>query len=142
MDRIDLHLWLHPVDASRLVGGERAESSAVVAARVAAARRLQEVRFAGEGIFTNAEMGSKDLKRYCPLDKECRDLLEKMIRTMNLSARAYTRILRIARTIADLEAVTDGLRDARAPVPGPILPRHLAEAASFRFLDRQRSPEF
>lgn len=142
MDRIDLHLWLHPVDASRLVGGERAESSAVVAARVAAARRLQEARFAGEGIFTNAEMGSKDLKRYCPLDKECRDLLEKMIRTMNLSARAYTRILRIARTIADLEAVTDGLRDARAPVPGPILPRHLAEAASFRFLDRQRSPEF
>ena len=142
MDRIDIHLWLHPVEASRLVGGERAENSATVAERVAAARGIQEARFAGEGIFTNAEMSSRDLKRHCPLDAQCRDLLEKMIRTMNLSARAYTRILRIARTIADLEAVTEGLREGHPPVPGPILTCHLAEAASFRFLDRQHPPEF
>ena len=142
MDRIDLHLWLHAIDASRLVGGERAESSAAVAKRVAAVRQIQQARFTGEGIFTNAEMGSHDLKRYCPLDAECRNLLEKMIRTMNLSARAYTRILRISRTIADLDAVVEGFRDGHPPVPGPILPRHLAEAASFRFLDRMRPAEF
>ena len=131
LDRIDLHLWLHPVEAKRLVGGAVAESSAEVAKRVAAARRIQEARFAGEGIFTNAEMDAKAIKRYCPLSKDCLELLERLIVSMNLSARAYTRIIRIARTIADLEAVMQN------EAAGPILPRHLAEASSFRLLDRQ-----
>lgn len=142
MDRIDLHLWLHPVDASRLVEGKREENSAAVAARVAEARRIQERRFAGEGIFTNAEMDSKDLKKHCPLDEACRNLLEKLIVSMNLSARAYTRIIRIARTIADLEAASKALAAGQEPVPGPIRPQHIAEAASFRFLDRQHPVEF
>ena len=131
LDRIDLHLWLHPVEAKRLVGGAVAESSAEVAKRVAAARRIQETRFAGEGIFTNAEMDAKAIKRHCPLSKDCLELLERLIVSMNLSARAYTRIIRIARTIADLEAVMQN------EAAGPILPRHLAEASSFRLLDRQ-----
>ena len=142
MDRIDLHIWLHMVDASRLVGGKREESSAAVAERVAGARRIQEQRFAGEGIFTNAEMDARDIKRYCPLDGACRDLLERLIVAMHLSARAYTRIIRIARTIADLEAVTGAKPSGASPVPGPIRPEHIAEASSFRFLDRQHPPEF
>ena len=132
MDRIDLQVWMHPVDASKLVGGVRAEPSSAVAARVAAARSIQGKRFAGEGIFTNAEMDAKALQRHCPLDGDCLALLEKLIVSMNLSARAYTRIIRIARTIADLEAAVRGCAE-----PGPIRPPHLAEAASFRFLDRQ-----
>ena len=142
MDRIDLHLWLHPVDAARLVGGKREECSAAVARRVAGARRIQEQRFAGEGIFTNAEMDSRDLKKYCPLDEACQTLLEKLIRSMNLSARAFTRIIRIARTIADLKAVATAFAAGNDPVPSPVRPEHLAEAASFRFLDRQHPAEF
>ena len=72
----------------------------------------------------NAEMSSKMLERFCPLDAQCKEILEKIIDRMGLSARAYTRIIKIARTIADL---------ADSP---QIQPAHLAEAAGFRFLDR------
>ena len=139
LDRIDIHLWLHPVEAKRLVAGARAERSADVAARVSAARRIQEQRFAGEGFFTNAEMDTRALKKHCPLDGACRDLLEKIITSMNLSARAYSRIIRIARTIADLEVVTEGNKGGVSPCP--IQPGHIAEAASFRLLDRLPSQE-
>lgn len=125
MDRIDLQLWVHPVETSALIRGGKAEPSAAVARRVARAREIQRERFRGCGIFTNAEMSSRDLERFCPLDEACKDLLEKIIGRMGLSARAYTRIIRIARTIADLDGSPQ------------ILPPHLAEAASYRFLDRR-----
>lgn len=125
MDRIDLQLWVHPVDTARLVRGSKGEPSEAVAERVLKARQIQLERFAGLGIFTNAEMGSKELEAFCPLSDECRALLEQLIDRMGLSARAYTRIIKIARTIADLAGVPD------------IAPSHLSEAASYRFLDRK-----
>ena len=89
------------------------------------AREIQRERFAGTGIFTNSEMDSRLLERFCPLDTPCKELLEQIINRLGLSARAYTRIIKIARTIADLEASPQ------------IQPTHLAEASSYRFLDRR-----
>ncbi len=139
MDRIDIHLWLHPVDPKLLVHrgkGVRRESSAQVAARVAAARVLQRERFAGTGIFTNAEMSGKQVEQYCPLSDACRDQLETLMLRLGLSARAYTRILKLSRTIADLQAVAGGTP------PGDICPEHLIEASSYRFLDRRDLLDF
>ena len=125
MDRIDIQLWMHPVETSALVRGGKAEPSADIAARVLRAREVQLRRFAGSGIFTNSEMSSKQLEAFCPLSEPCKNLLEQLIDRLGLSARAYTRIIKIARTIADLAGLPD------------ILPDHLAEAASYRFLDRR-----
>ncbi len=125
MDRIDLQVWMHPVDTQALIRGVKAEPSSAVAERVAAAREIQLCRFRGTGIFTNAEMGSKEMERFCRLNEESTDLLESIIDRMGLSARAYTRIIKIARTIADLSGKAD------------ILAEHIAEAASYRFLDRK-----
>jgi len=125
MDRIDIQLWTHPVETSALVRGGKAEPSEAIAARVLRAREIQRKRFEGYGIFTNSEMNTALLERFCPLDDACKDLLEKIIDKLGLSARAYTRIIKIARTIADL-----------ADSPG-IQTAHLAEAAGYRFLDRR-----
>ena len=102
-----------------------AECSAAIATRVARARAVQAERFAGEGIFTNAAMNARQLERFCPLSDECRQTMEKILDRMGLSARAYTRILKVARTIADLAGEAD------------IRPPHLLEAAGYRFLDRR-----
>ena len=125
MDRIDIQLWVHPVETTVLVRGGKAEPSARIAERVLRAREIQRKRFEGSGIFTNAEMSSKQLETFCPLDDACKELLERLIDKLGLSARAYTRIIKIARTIADLAGVDR------------ILPVHLSEAASYRFLDRR-----
>lgn len=125
MDRIDVQLWLHPVKAGALVRKIPSESSAVVAERVRRARDIQQKRLSGEGIFTNAEMNHRQTERFCPLDKGCRDLMEKIISRMGLSARAFTRVIRLARTIADLASLES------------ISQEHLMEAASYRFLDRR-----
>ena len=132
MDRIDLHVRVRPVPTTALVRGEKNEPSAAVAARVKAAREIQRRRFEGTGIFTNAEMSGRDLDRLCPLSEECKSTLEKLIDSLGLSARACTRIIRIARTIADLEAAAES-----RPEAGDILPAHLLEAAGYRFLDRK-----
>ena len=124
MDRIDIQLWLHPVDTVKLVGRKKGESSEVVAGRVLKARTLQKQRFAEDGIFTNAEMSNRLLEKHCPLDEECRKVMEVLIGRLGLSARAYSRILKVARTIADLEMSRD------------IRPEYLREAAGYRFLDR------
>jgi magnesium chelatase family protein len=107
------------------VRGGKAEPSEAIAARVLKAREIQRERFRGSGIFTNAEMSSKQLEAFCPLDEECKQLLERLIDKLGLSARAYTRIIKIARTIADLAGLPD------------IQPGHLLEAAGYRFLDRR-----
>lgn len=124
MDRIDIQLWLHPVDTRKLVGRKKGEPSSAIAKRIIKARGIQKERFRDEGIFTNAEMGGRLIERFCPLDKESEDLVEKIIDKLGLSARAFTRILKVARTIADLEG------EER------IRPEFLSEAASYRFLDR------
>lgn len=125
MDRIDIQLIVSKIDARRLMNRKLSESSADVAARVSKARKIQTERFAGEGIFCNAAMNNRQIEKFCPLSPECRSLLERIIERMDLSARACSRMIKLARTIADLAGLPD------------ILPEHLSEAASYRFLDKQ-----
>lgn len=125
MDRIDIQLWMHSVDPRRLMARSTAESSTEVAVRVLRARNIQKDRFASDGIFCNASMNNRLMEKHCPLSEECKGILEKIMDRMGLSARACNRIIRLARTIADLAACPD------------ILPEHISEAASYRFLDRQ-----
>lgn len=123
-DRIDIQLIVRAVDPKRLLSGAKAESSAAIAERVMKAREIQIRRLAEEGIFCNAGMNSRMIEKYCPLNDEGTRLLEKIIENMGLSARACHRIIRIARTIADLEGAADISCD------------HLLEAAGFRILDK------
>ena len=129
LDRIDLHVWMHPVPADRILRAEKAENSEAVAARVLKARIAQKHRFAPDGPAANAEMSSRDIERFCPLSEACRTTLERLMTQMGFSMRAYFRIIKVARTIADLEGADD------------IRPSHLLEAASYRFLDRRNLNE-
>lgn len=124
MDRIDLQCWLHTVESSKIIHAKKAESSAAVAERVLRARIAQKHRFATESISTNAEMSNKLIEKYCPLSEECRETMGKIMSKMQLSLRAYFRIIKVARTIADLDGDEE------------IKNRHLVEAAGYRFLDR------
>ena len=127
MDRIDVQVWMSPVDPKKLVERKAAEPSSAVAARVLKARNIQKKRFAEDedAVFCNASMTNRMVEKYCPLSPECRSLLERLIERMGLSARACTRIIKLARTIADLAESAD------------IKPSHISEAAGFRFLDKQ-----
>ena len=127
MDRIDLQLIVSRVDARKLVNRKPAESSATIAQRVRKARLIQKKRFAdcSDTVFCNAGMNNRQTELFCPLSADCKLLLERLIERMGLSARACSRIIRLARTIADLAGSPD------------IRPEHLSEAASYRFLDRQ-----
>lgn len=125
MDRIDLHIETSPVPISQLNKVERGESSEAIRTRVIAARAIQTERFKNTvGVHCNAQMGSKLTRQFCVLTDECRTIMEQAMNRLGLSARAYDRILRVARTIADLEAAPD------------ILPIHLQEAITYRSLDR------
>ena len=125
LDRIDLQIEIQPVAFDELASREAAESSEAIRQRVVAARRLQQERYKDEpGIHCNAQMNSRLLHKYAwPDEKGMAQLKERMER-MSMSARAFDRILRVARTIADLDASPD------------VLPTHLAEAINYRNLDR------
>lgn len=125
MDRIDLHVEVTPVALDEISSEQRAESSADVRARVVCAREIQRERFRGLGIYANTMMSSAMLRDFCPLSAESRALLERAMARLQLSARAYDRIIKVARTIADLE----GERD--------ISPVHISEAITYRSLDRE-----
>ncbi len=124
-DRIDVQLWTRAINPRQLVERQASESSAEIAARVLRGREIQRERFCGDGIFCNAAMNNRLIEKYCPLSLPCRELLEKIIERMGLSARACSRIIKLARTIADLSGVPS------------ILPSHIAEAAGYRFLDKR-----
>lgn len=124
MDRIDIQLSLQPVLPENLVHRVKGESSEVVAQRVAAARKIQKIRFGGTGVNTNAEMSSEMIGKFCRLSEECAGLMEKIAVNTGLSARAFSRVLKLARTIADLEAADE------------IQPNHILEAVNYRFLDK------
>ena len=126
LDRIDLHVEVTPVDFEKLAETRLSEKSEVIRQRVIKAREIQEVRYAeNEGMHSNAMMGSKQLRAICRIDKTGQELLKKAMEKLGLSARAYDRILKVSRTIADL----DGSEN--------ILPNHLAEAIQYRSLDRE-----
>lgn len=124
MDRLDLHVFCRNVPASELTDDADEEASPAIAARVSVAREIQLRRFAEEGIFTNSQMNTAQIRKYCRLDSSQKAFLKEAIDKLKLSARAYSRILKIARTIADLAGSVD------------IRQSDLAEALQFRSLDR------
>ena len=125
LDRIDLHVEVPAVKYRELAGEGVGESSEAMRARVKAARERQLVRLKGEGIHCNAVMAHRQIRRHCVLDAACQELLKTAITELGLSARAYDRVLKVSRTIADLVG-----SDA-------IAPDHVSEAIQYRVLDRQ-----
>ena len=126
LDRIDMHIEVPPVKFREITGGAPGETSAQVRDRVIAARKIQQTRFASRPkVSCNARMTSRDLKAHCVLDDATMELLKFAMTDMNLSARAFDRILKVARTIADLVAAET------------ITSEHVSEAIQFRSLDRQ-----
>lgn len=126
LDRIDLHVEVPAVKFRDMTNDRPAESSADIRVRVVAARERQQARFKSRPRLTcNARMGSKELKQYCQLDEQAQGMLQMAMNDLNFSARAYDRILKVARTIADLAASES------------IQAEHLAEAVQCRSLDRQ-----
>jgi magnesium chelatase family protein len=126
LDRIDLHVEVTPVPFSELSKAQNSESSKDIRERVIKARQLQTERYkAADGIYCNAQMRTKDLRTYCSLDDASSSLLKTAMERLGLSARAYDRILKVARTIADLESST------------AIKTNHIAEAIQYRSLDRE-----
>ncbi len=126
LDRIDLHVEVTPVAYSELSNSKKGESSAQIRERVIAAREIQVERYKDQpGMYANAQMSSKILREICRIDSIGEALLKKAMERLNLSARAYDRILKVSRTIADLAASET------------IKPEHLAEAIHYRSLDRE-----
>ncbi|MGQ9508315.1 MAG: YifB family Mg chelatase-like AAA ATPase [Thermodesulfobacteriota bacterium] len=124
MDRIDIHIEVPSVKYRDLVSREPGESSREIKKRVDKARQIQLNRFKGMKIYCNAQMTNRHIKKFCEIDETGQRLLEMAIDRFGLSARAYTRILKVARTIADLEGQVN------------IQPSHLSEAIQYRTLDR------
>lgn len=125
LDRLDLHIDVAPVKFSDLSGLGRAESSASIKKRVDAARKIQTARFAGTGVRCNAQMTAGMVEEFCRVTEEGSRLLQRAFSQMGMSARGYHRILKVARTIADLEGEAD------------IQLSHLSEALQYRSLDRK-----
>jgi len=126
LDRIDIHIEVPQVKYRELSDVSEAESSKVIRQRVENARKIQQERFNSAGIFCNSQMHNKLIKKYCVLDKEAQELLRIAISELALSARAYDKILKVSRTIADLEqkeVISQG---------------HIAEAVQYRALDRRQ----
>ncbi len=125
LDRIDIHIHVNPVDINKLTGKEISESSAVIRKRVIMAREIQLKRFSGRsGIYSNSGIGTKELREFCMLDKSGEDILKMATVKLGLSARAYDKILKVARTIADLAGEEN------------ISAAHVSEAVQYRSLDR------
>lgn len=125
LDRIDLHVDVDKVSYEELSAKAKGESSKDIRKRVIEARELQDHRFIGiEGVYCNAQMNTKLARRICPLDDNSQNLLKKAMNSLGLSARAYDRILKVSRTIADLDR-SETIRS-----------NHISEAIQYRSLDR------
>ena len=124
MDRIDIQMDVPAVPYKELSNARNAESSESIRHRVIAARNVQLRRFFDEHIYTNAQMGPRHLRKYCALTPECEKIMENAVTKLGFSARGYDRILKVARTIADLANDED------------LAPKHLSEAVQYRTLDR------
>jgi magnesium chelatase family protein len=128
LDRIDLHVEVPAVRYRDLADARTGEPSDVIRARVSTAREIQRARFEGRAdIHANAHMSSRDLRDFCSIGEGSERLLQTAIQRLGLSARAYYRVIKIARTIADLEGA------------GAITTTHVGEAIQYRSLDRVSS---
>ena len=126
LDRIDIHIEVTPVPFEKLSEERNGESSAVIRKRVIAARELQTKRFKdSKKVHYNAQMNTKQIRKYCALGEASKTLLKTAMERLNLSARAYDRILKVSRTIADIEAAEN------------INGNHISEAIQYRSLDRE-----
>lgn len=125
LDRLDIHIEVPPVDFKKLSDTEKSECSADIRARVNKARKVQQQRLAGSGVGCNGQMNAAMTQEFCRPSKDALSLLERAFERMGLSARAYDKILRVARTVADLE----GSETIEFP--------HVAEAIQYRSLDRK-----
>ena len=126
LDRIDLHVEVPQVKFREISGDKTGENSAEIRARVIAARQRQQKRFAHKPKITcNARIGPKELKAFCALNDATKEMLKMAMTELNFSARAYDRILKVARTIADLAGSEN------------ISSEHISEAVQYRSLDRQ-----
>ena len=124
LDRIDIHIEVPAVPFKELAEGSPGTASRTMREAVVAARQIQSQRFAGTHARSNAKMKSQQIRRFCPLDETCSDLLKSSVNELGLSARAHDKVLRVARTIADLD---------QSP---RIQAAHLHEAVNYRMLDR------
>ena len=124
LDRIDIHIEVPAVQYKELRGGSASEGSLEIRKRVLAAREQQRLRFVGEKIYSNAEMNTRLIRTHCALTADAEHLLERAMQQQGLSARAHDRILKVARTVADLVGAAD------------VSVGHLAEAIQYRTLDR------
>ncbi|MCS6804210.1 MAG: YifB family Mg chelatase-like AAA ATPase [Acidobacteriota bacterium] len=124
LDRIDIHIDVPAVKFKELSSNVKGETSDVIRQRVVQARQVQMKRFAGQGIYANSQMPSRLLRQYCQIDDDSRQILEHAIARLGLSARAYDRILKVSRTIADMAGCER------------IRPEHISEAIQYRSLDR------
>ena len=126
LDRIDIHIEVPAVKFKELSSTAKGERSEEIRRRVVAARNVQNKRFDGiKNIYCNADMGSREIRKYCLLDSSCEELLKMAMTRLGFSARAYDRIIKVSRTIADLESSEN------------ILPQHISEAIQYRALDRE-----
>ncbi len=125
LDRIDIHVEVPAVRYRDLTARETGEPSAAIKTRIERAREIQKRRFAGDDTLFNARLSNRQLRTICPIDEDSRQLIEMAVDKLGLSARAHTRILKVARTIADLEDSPE------------ILSSHVAEAIQYRSLDRR-----
>ena len=125
LDRIDIQIEVSPVKYEKLENDDKPESSEEIKKRVNNARKIQQERYKEKGIYSNAELTPKLLNKYCKLDEDGKLLLQNAFEKLNLSARAYGRILKVARTIADLADSNN------------ISAEHIAEAIQYRSLDKK-----